>query len=269
MMNTAEKDWDAIIAEEEASAKITQSQSMAEQIPRDMWYNQRNCARSAKTFAALKEAGAPGADLYGVVPKKMREDVGDDVPGAQEEEEATFWFLGKVAHISDVTLAQAVARQWGLIQQHAANLRPMELFGAASSLEMEIWSAPLDTEIDAAYNRPDSQFIKMARHVDGADDVKNTFVGFAGEVYSPDDLEGFRVWRSERTGRPTRPEIKGPADPATAGDNMKNAKGDEEEDEYRAPSDEELEKFMKATAGRDINEIYKEQERRKANGEFI
>jgi hypothetical protein len=254
------KDWDAIIAQEEAASKLgteSSTSSVADQIPRDMLYNQSNCARASKTFAALKEAKAPGADLYGVDPKKMPPASEDD-----DVEEATFWFIGKVAHISDVTLEQAVARQWCMIQQHAANLRPMELFGCASNMQMEIWSAALDSEIDSAYNRPDSKFQKMERDVVGAANVKNTFIGFQGEVYGPDE-EGFRVWRSDRTGRPTRPEIKGPADPAAAGND------DDDGAEYRAPTDEELERFAKATEGRDINEVYEEQERRKAAGEFI
>jgi len=109
-----------------------------------------------------------------------------------------------------VTLEEAVARQWHLIEQHAARLR---LSRGNNELgpkfgELEIWVAPGDSELDVAYNRPSCTFLKMPRVVEGVfETVKNAEVGYEGEIYT-DDEEGFRTERDEE-GRPVKPEITG------------------------------------------------------------
>ena len=163
----------------------------------------------------------------------------------REPGEETFWYTGKVARVTDVTLEQAVARQWPLIEQHAANLRPIELFPSRGRLE--VWTAPGDSELEVAYNRPTLQMKKMEKNVDGADTIKNSLIGFQGEVYQKGE-EGFRSWRTE-DGFPARPEI--------------NPGG-----ENRPPTDEEMAQLQRELEGKDINEIYEEQERRKAEGTY-
>ena len=54
-----------------------------------------------------------------------------------------------------------VARQYPLIEEHSARLRPRELFDKNGLLEL--WVAPGDTEMDVAYNRPTVRFQKMLR----------------------------------------------------------------------------------------------------------
>lgn len=230
----SQKDWDAILAEEEQGDAPTRKSK----IPYDMRYNQRNCERSSKNFAAIKEAGGPGADVYGCVESKS-------------DDEGVFWFLGKVAHISDVSLEGCVARLWPLIQQHAANLRPLDLFGAVTNEELELWCAPLDSEFDVAYNRPRCVFQKMTDSVPDSEAINVNYVGFQGEVYDRGE-EGFRTRRYRSTGLPSRPEITGPADEV-------------EEEETTAPTDEQMALLEKALEGKDINALYEEQERRRQN----
>jgi hypothetical protein len=236
------KDWDKILADEDDDAKY--NNGFRAKIPPDMRYNERNCARSRRNFNAMKEAGAPGADVYGCV--------------TTTDEEAVFWFLGKVVHVSDVTLAQCIARQWYLIQQHAANLRPLELFAAATSEILELWCAPLDSEFEVAYNRPDVQFTKMLKDgIDGVNNVKANFVGFQGEVYERGE-DGFRTYRFTSDGRPACKEIT--ASP------MQEDGVDDDDAETTIPSDEQIEQLMKALEGKDINQVYEEQERRRREG---
>jgi hypothetical protein len=230
-LHGSKKDWDAILAEEEQG----DTPSRKSKIPYDMRYNQRNCERSSKNFVAIKEAGGPGADIYCCEESK-------------NDDEGVFWFLGKVAHISDVSLEAGVARLWPLIQQHAANLRPLDLFGAVTNEQLELWCAPLDSEFDVAYNRPHCVFQKMSADVPNAETINVNYVGFQGEVYERGE-EGFRARRFRSTGLPSRPEITGPAE--------------EVNEEPKAPSDDEMAQLEKALEGKDINALYEEQERRR------
>ena len=88
--------------------------------------------------------------------------------------------------------------------------------------------------------------------------IPNTFVGFQGEVYEEGE-EGFRVWRlCASDGGPGRPEIEGPA-PVDAGATTSSS--------AETPTDEQTERLQEALQGKDINEIYEEQERRRHEAE--
>jgi hypothetical protein len=207
--------WDNLVDEDDNDA--------GPPIPPDMKYVERNVMRQHQNFVAIREAGG----------KEMTNDV-----YVREPSSGIFWFAGKVARVSDVSLADAVARQWPLIEQHAANLRPLELYPHRGTLE--IWTAPGDSELDVAYNRPSIVFEKMSREM--TTNIKNAMVGFSGEVYQEGE-EGFRTLRND-DGRPAKPEIN-------AGN------------EARAPSDEEMAQLEEKLQGQDLNALYKEQQRRK------
>ena len=222
-MKLSDKDWDAILREEENEVEYKG--------PLDMKYIPRNCMRQNQNFVAIREAA--GKDLTNDV--YVREPKSD-----------TFWFVGKIARVSDVSVEHAVARQYNLIETHAANLRPIELFPARGSLE--IWVAPGDSELEVAYNRPDVIFQKIDhRNIEGTEQIKNTLVGFQGEMYEQGE-QGFRTWRLE-DGTPARPEVLSPRT--------------DDGEETRAPTEEEMKQLEKALEGKDINELYEEQERRK------
>lgn len=159
-------------------------------IPKDMKYNEFNLKRQYNNFVAIRTAGGP----------EMTNDIFARDPGTD-----VFWFAGKVSRISDVSLAKVVARQYPLIEEHSARLRPLELFDKNGLLEL--WAAPGDSELDVAYNRPAVRFVKMARaeETEGADEVKNREIGFQGEIYEAGE-EGFRTQRTE-DGLPSNPEI--------------------------------------------------------------
>lgn len=186
-----------------------------------MRYIEFNIIRQNKHFVAIREAGGPAMtnDVY-----------------VRDPESSVFWFCGKVARISDVSIEKAVGRQYPIIEEHSARLRPLELYPKRGSLE--IWTAPGDSEMDVAYNRPHVRFQKMKRgdEVEGADKVRNIEIGFQGEVYDSGE-EGFRTWRTE-DGLPLKPEITEP-------------KG-----EKRAPTDEEMEKISEMLKGQDLNELF-------------
>jgi hypothetical protein len=246
--------WDDWVEEDDDE----DDDSIEARIPPDMRYVPRIVARSARNYRAIREAaGGPGlcADVYARAPRASSDEGGRGEEG--EDEDDVFWFVGKVARVSDVSLERAVARQWPLVQRHAGNLRPLELWPSARRLDLELWCAPGDSELDVAYNRPDCAFTKMSQAVPGADRVRTNQIGFQGEVYQGRE-EGFRTWRFVQDGRPSRPEVKGPAT-ETAG----VGSDEDEEQEYRAPTDAELEKIQKALEGKDLNQVYEEQQRRK------
>lgn len=101
----------------------------------------------------------------------------------------------------------------------------------------------------------------MERRVEGADSIKTTLIGFHGEVYERGE-EGFRTYRYTADGRPSRPEIT--ASPMQQEDILNDAATDTM---GRAPTDEEMERLQKAMEGKDINEVYEEQERRRKEQE--
>jgi hypothetical protein len=93
----------------------------------------------------------------------------------------------------------------------------------------------------------------MSSDVPGSETIPINHLGFQGEVYERGE-EGFRTWRYRSNGLPSRPEITGPVE-------------EEEEEEPMMPSDEQLEQLQKALEGKDINELYEEQERRRKEEE--
>ena len=211
--------WDNLIDEDEDDLE------MGEELPgpRDMRYIEYNIGRQNRNFVDIRTAGGPELtnDIYA-------RKAGDDA----------FYFAGKVARVSDVPPEVAVARQWSLIETHAARLRPIELYPSKGKLEL--WLAPGDSEMDVAYNRPNVQFVQMKRpeDVEGVDDVKVACVGFQGEMYEVGE-EGFRTWRND-DGSPAKPEITETP----------------EKGEKRAPTDAEFADIQAMMQGKDLNELF-------------
>ena len=116
---------------------------------------------------------------------------------------------------------KVLARQWPLIEEHAARLRIAELYPKWGSIEL--WIAPGDSEMDVAYNRPHIQFLQMSRDVDDASSVRNVEIGFAGELYDEGE-EGFQTKRTA-DGKPMKAEIKS-------------------EEEKRQPSEADMDELM-------------------------
>lgn len=162
-------------------------------VPRDMKYNLFNIKRQRENFDSIKAVA--GNDLT------------NDVY-ARDAETDTFWFIGKVARVSDVPLEKAVARQWSMIEEHSCRLRPVDLYPKWGSLQL--WTAPGDSEIDVAYCKQELVFVQMSSDVDDALDVKNSEVGFAGELYESNE-EGFRTKRTD-DGKAVKQEIQVPAE---------------------------------------------------------
>jgi hypothetical protein len=202
--------WDNLVDEDDDYDNTIPVEPVAP----DMTYVERNLKRAHKTFFAIRSVGG----------KEMTNDVYVRDPNDIE----LFWYTGKVARVSDVTLEECIARQWPMIERHAANLRPKELLKKGGQLQ--IWTAPGDSEFDVAYNRPSLKLIQMKRQVEGAEKLKNALIGFQGEVYQKGE-EGFRTWRTD-DGLPARPEI--------------NPGG-----ETRPPTEEEYEQIQREVQGKD------------------
>lgn len=247
--------WDNLVDEDEDDPNV-----MIDARP-DMKYLPRNVVRQHQNFDAL--FGAGGTELV------------RDLYVPEPDQPTKFWFVGKVASISDVKPQQAVARQWALIVEHAGNLRPIELFPHRGKLE--IWMAPGDSELDVAYNRPEIVFEQLTRDVEGAEALKSSMVGFQGEVYERGPGMGFHTFRDRDTGLALKPEIQTPETPQAMQDAAAASAAGSEPDvgkavedvlysdpKYRAPNEEELKKLQEALKDNNMNisELYEEQQKR-------
>lgn len=167
--------------------------------PKDMSYIPYNIMRQEKNYNNIRAVG--GVDTV------------NDVY-VRDEDCDTFWFVGKVARCTGtVTLEQTITRQWNLIEEQGARLRPLELGPKYGRDKIQIWTAPPDTELDVAYHRPSVVFTRQTKLRPDycVQEVKVDEIGFDGEVYDQGE-EGFRTTRTE-DGRPNRPEITGPDQP--------------------------------------------------------
>jgi hypothetical protein len=269
------QDWDAVLLQSDKTNAADDNNSENDNddnehmfaLYRDCRYIPRNCVRQCQTYAAIRAAGGHTHDVYA---------------RRADNDDATFWFVGKVARVDAVSVQGAIQRQWPLIAKHTALLRPLELYpvmqqrsvvstGGNSSTDtgtrkededakdkatlLQLWVAPGDSEILVAYNDPDLVFerIPCCPTKANADElyrtVKSNMVGFQGEVYQAGE-EGFRTWRLE-DGRAARPPVQS------------GVQDNDTVEEKRPPTDQELEQIQKAFAGRDVNAIYEEQEERR------
>eukprot|EP00536_Pseudo-nitzschia_multiseries_P008054 jgi/Psemu1/305433/fgenesh1_kg.198_\ len=131
--------WDELVDEDDDDDdQIPTTIESKIPVPPDMTYVERNVKRCHENFLNLRNVG--GKDLCNDVYAKS--------PLKKEE----MWYVGKVAKISDVGLEDCIARQWNIIETHATNLRPIELYPHRGNLEL--WTAPGDSELEVAYNRP-------------------------------------------------------------------------------------------------------------------
>mmetsp|Transcript_19139 Transcript_19139/g.45310 ORF Transcript_19139/g.45310 Transcript_19139/m.45310 type:complete len:219 (+) Transcript_19139:152-808(+) len=147
----------------------------------DMAYVRDNITRQMDNYLQIRKVGWPSEDC-----------INDCY--VRNPRLSTFWFVGKVAKTHDVSLQQAVARQWNLIEEHATRLRPIELGRSFGSCE--VWVAPGDTEFQVAENDPNIRLERMERSVDDCDSVKTFEVGLNLEVVTNRGA-GFFVVRNE------------------------------------------------------------------------
>ena len=161
-------------------------------VPRDMKYNLYNLQKQRENYESMKAVGG--------------KDITNDVY-ARDPEDDTFWFIGKIARVGDVTVEKAMARLWPMIEEHSARLRPVELYPRWGKLEL--WVTPGDSELDVAYCKPELQFVQMFREIDGVEDiskaVRNVEIGFQGELYENNE-EGFRTVRTA-DGKAVKPAV--------------------------------------------------------------
>lgn len=186
---TGTNKWDLLIDEDEDGSL----QFDGPPVPRDMKYNMFNINRQRENFESIKSVA--GKDLT------------NDVY-ARDPDTSTFWYVGKIARVSDVSLEKAMARQYPMIEEHSARLRPAELYPKWGNLEL--WTAPGDSELDVAYCKPEIRFVQMYRDVSDASDVRNVEIGWAGELYENNE-EGFRTTRTD-DGSAAKPEMESSVD---------------------------------------------------------
>jgi hypothetical protein len=228
----------------------------------DMKYIPRNVLRQNENFVAIRQVG--GTELTNDVYIRQsttttdKKNNNNDEMDDDEMEECTFWYVGKIARISDVTPQQAIQRQWNLIETHASQLRPLELYPARGSLE--IFLAPGDSELQVAYHRPDVKMTQVDRIVNEQDNkalqtqLKSNLMGFQGEIYNGGE-EGFRTLRYS-DGRPSRKEI------SAAAASQEEEEDNDDEQLQQTPTDAEMAEIQQQLQGQDLNALYEEQQRR-------
>jgi len=146
-------------------------------------------------------------------------------------DESTFWFVGKVIRMTEKegedndnddnsnklvgsvlpSEIEAVISQKRLILEYAKNqLRPQNM-GGPYSKNLELWTAPGDSEMDVVQNK-----VELVPIVGSSKDLREGFnvndVGYNPEIYVGEEKEkgGLRVVR-DNEGRPVKPvfEISG------------------------------------------------------------
>ena len=143
----------------------------------DMDYTRDNILRQAQTYLNIRTAS-----------KDNLQDVCNDVYVRLEDSDL-FWYVGKSARCSTTSTQLAISRQYTLIEEHAARLRPVELGRKVG--KMELWIAPVDSELKVVNGEIDLE--KMERDGD-VDSVSPFEVGFNCE-YVTNKGEGFSVKR--------------------------------------------------------------------------
>ena len=123
-----------------------------------MAYIQVNIQRQMDTYAAIRDVGGVDCvrDVYVVksctsspVDVAVNADISAAADATAVPQKSKFWYVGKIA-LAGVSEAQAIARQWNLIEEHAARLRPVEL--GRSFGELQIFVAPGDSELQVQNN---------------------------------------------------------------------------------------------------------------------
>jgi len=138
------------------------------------------------------------------------ESVNDLYVRSLDNDESTFWFVGKSARKlkgqtgeSVPTAHEAVISQKRLILEYAKTLRPQNL-GGPFSKRLEVWIAPGNSEMDTAQNK-----VALEKVGGGVSDIPDTFlvsnVGYNPEIYVGDEVKdgGLRVKRDSE-GRPLK-----------------------------------------------------------------
>lgn len=261
------KNWDQIILDDEDidEDELTKISNNDLNIPMDMKYNKRNCERSNQNFLKIMEANGPVHDIY----CRRITNINSTDNNPFDFDQDVFWYIGKVCHISDVTILDCIYRQYDLILYHAAYLRPLELYTRLTSNSLQLWYTNGNSEIEVASNNPNIifQYVPYIQTLDVTaigkirNNVKTSYIGFQGEVYTMNE-EGFRTMRKS-DGTPANSEVGRPPMDDDDDDDSNDNENYDDLDEFRMPTDEEMEKLYKELEGKDINDMYEEQEKRK------
>lgn len=128
------------------------------------------------------------------------------------------WFIGKVAHIPEVSMKDAFELYIVLLKEYSKSLRPIELAVKSTSINLQIWYAPGNSEMSVAQNKISLKLYTSAANTTSQPyDVSKvgaveSFIGFQPEVYQ-DGEEGFRVLRDSNghpLGKPFEVTMKSP-----------------------------------------------------------
>ena len=113
----------------------------------------------------------------------------------------TFWFVGKINHISKLEANDAVNYYCPLIVEYAKALRPQDLAGKGKAIsDLQVWTAKGNSEMDVVQNIGTLERISFTA-TDGAPlGLVSDDIGFEPEIYMNGEM-GFRV-RRDNDGAP-------------------------------------------------------------------
>lgn len=94
-VSASKNKWDKLIDEDEDDAMQFNG---GPPVPRDMKYNLINIKRQRENYDSIRAVS--GLELI------------NDVY-CRDTDTTVFWFVGKVARVSDLSIEMAIARQWG------------------------------------------------------------------------------------------------------------------------------------------------------------
>jgi len=130
-------------------------------------YTNENILRQQRYYNDIRKAG--GTDCV--------QDVYVKDPGTTDNvDNIRYWYVGKVARCTGTVSSElAIARQINLLEEHATRIRPVELGRHFGSLEF--YAAPGDTELSTTQNDPSIRIQKVAKDVEGSENIPLLEVG--------------------------------------------------------------------------------------------
>lgn len=114
----------------------------------------------------------------------------------------TFWFVGKINHVSNVKADDAVRYYCPLIVEYAKALRPQDLSGKGKAIsDLQVWTAKGDSEMDVVQNIGILERMNFIATDGDSLGLVSSDIGFEPEIYMNGEM-GFRVKR-DANGAPT------------------------------------------------------------------
>ena len=135
-------------------------------------------SKTSAVFEGLKNVNGCSKDIY-----------------VRQSNSDTFWFVGKINHVSSIVPVDAVSYYCPLIVEYAKSLRPKDLAGKGTAIsDLQVWTAKGNSEMDVVQNIGTLEKIPFLASEEHSLGTVSEDIGFEPEIYMNGEM-GFRVKR--------------------------------------------------------------------------